>query len=238
MTGFDIYVFILCMIVLVSLTSVFTAMIVVIYRKMSKLIRHVIKDRRIAKEHLESIAKKPNKGEWIYNIIFYTLFAIFFLTFLFSVTTSFSDQIKINDGMAIRVVKTASMAKKHEKNEYLFENELDDQLQTFDLIYTETLPDEMDLELYDIVVYQVDDMLLVHRIVGIQEPNPTHPNERWFILQGDAVENPDRFPVYYYQMKAIYRGVRVPFVGSFILFLQSPAGYICILLVVLEIIIL
>ena len=40
----------------------------------------------------------------------------------------------------------------------------------------------------------------------------------------------------YEQMRGIYEGERVPFVGSFILFMQSPAGWLCILLVVLAII--
>ena len=31
-------------------------------------------------------------------------------------------------------------------------------------------------------------------------------------------------------MKAIYRGERIPFLGSFIAFLQSPAGWICMIL--------
>ena len=36
----------------------------------------------------------------------------------------------------------------------------------------------------------------------------------------------------YSQMRAIYRDEKIPFVGSFVAFMQSPAGYICILLVV------
>lgn len=100
------------------------------------------------------------------------------------------------------------------------------------MILTYKLPDEFDLQLYDIVVYEIDDVLIVHRVVGIEEPNNKHPEERWFTLQGDAVENPDRFPVRYSQMKAIYKGERIAYVGSFVLFLQSPAGWLCILLIV------
>ena len=236
MTGFEIYVFILCMIVLVSLTAVFTAMIALIYRKMKRLIRHGLEDRKIAKEYRDSLLKVKTKKDWIYDIIFFVVFGTLFLSFLFSITANVSESFFADKMPAVRVVRTASMAEKHKKNEYLFENDLNNQLEAFDLVITNPLPDEMDLKLYDIVVYDVDGMLVLHRIVGIQEPNAIHPNERWFILQGDAVENPDRFPVYYHQMKAIYTGVRVPFIGSFILFMQSPAGYICMLLVVLEMI--
>ena len=85
--------------------------------------------------------------------------------------------------------------------------------------------------MYDIVVYEVENTLIAHSIVGIEEPNDKH-SERYFLLQGDAVANPDRFPVKYEQMKGIYYDQRIPFVGSLIMFLQSPAGYICILLIV------
>ena len=99
------------------------------------------------------------------------------------------------------------------------------------MIFTYKLPAEEDLELYDIVVYEVDDILVIHRIVGIEEPNNSH-KERYFLLQGDAIERPDRFPVYYSQMKAIYRGERIPFIGSFVTFMQSPAGWLCVILLV------
>ena len=92
------------------------------------------------------------------------------------------------------------------------------------------------MKLYDIVVYEVYDNLVIHRIVQIEEPNEKHPNERYFLLQGDDVHYPDKFPVKYKQMKGIYKGERVPMVGSFVMFLQSPAGYLCILLVVFALI--
>ena len=102
----------------------------------------------------------------------------------------------------------------------------------FDLVICHHLPAEDELELYDIVVYKQDDRYIIHRIVGIEEPNEQHPNERYFLLQGDAVEYPDKFPVLYSQMQGIYEGSRIPFLGSFVLFLQSPAGWLCVLLVV------
>ena len=72
----------------------------------------------------------------------------------------------------------------------------------------------------------------MHRIVGIEEPNESHPNERYFLLQGDAVHYPDSFPVRYSQMKSIYKGKRIPNVGSFVFFMQSPAGIICLILII------
>ena len=152
--------------------------------------------------------------------------------FVFSLFVGCTTDTYSSDAPTFRVVNTGSMEKKNEKNEYLVKNNLNDQIATFDLIIVYKAPKEEDLKLYDIVVYEVDDIMVVHRIVEIEEPNQYHPNERWFKLQGDAVENPDRFPVKYEQIKGIYKGDRVPFVGSFILFMQSPAGWLCIILVV------
>ena len=93
------------------------------------------------------------------------------------------------------------------------------------------LPAEDQLELYDVVVYEINGVQMIHRIVGIEEANEKHPEERLFQLQGDAVATPDKDPVRYEQMKGIYRGKRIPNVGSFVMFMQSPAGWLCIILI-------
>ena len=98
------------------------------------------------------------------------------------------------------------------------------------------LPKEEDLELYDIVVYEIRGYYIVHRIVGIEEPNESHPDCRYFLLQGDANTLADDFPVTYEQMTAIYRGEHVPFIGAFVFFMQSPPGILCFLLVVFAVI--
>lgn len=133
------------------------------------------------------------------------------------------------------VVKSGSMSYKHEKNTYLTENQLNDQFDTFDIVLTYKLPPVEELELYDIVLYEVQGTTLIHRIVGVEEPNEKH-EEYYFLLRGDALENPDRFPVYYDQMRGIYRGEHIPFLGSFVAFMQSVAGYLCILLTVFGIV--
>jgi signal peptidase I len=154
------------------------------------------------------------------------------IAFAFSVYVAVQDNTYFENVPTLKVVNSNSMAKRLSTNKYLYEHDLGNQFYTFDLICVYKTPDQYDLELYDIVVYQQDDIEVVHRIVGIEEPNVEHPNERYFLLQGDAVERPDRFPVHFSQIKAIYRGERIPFVGSFVYFMQSPAGWLCILLVV------
>lgn len=171
--------------------------------------------------------------------LFSVITTIFFacvtvVVFGISITLQINEHKKTQTSPIYRVVYSDSMSRKYDKNTYLYENNLNEQFARFDLVKTHPLPKEEDLQLYDIVVYEIDDVLVIHRIVDIEEPNEVHPNERLFTLQGDYVEKPDRSPVRYEQMRAIYHGERIQFVGSFILFLQSPAGYACLILIVIE----
>lgn len=235
MSNYEIYGLLLCIIVFAVFTVLFSVMLILLLNSTVKLIRNGAEDEKIITEYKKSLKKKKKAGI-LGKTVSGIFSAILCLFCVFSVAVNIlGDNYSLNIP-TVSVVKSGSMAKKHEKNKYLFENGLDNQLQTFDLIITKKLPNESELKLYDIVVYEVDDTLLVHRIVGIEEPNERHPNERYFLLQGDAVENPDRFPVRYSQMKGIYGGTRIPFLGSFVTFLQSPAGYLCILLVIFSLI--
>ncbi|MBE7076046.1 MAG: hypothetical protein E7375_03155 [Clostridiales bacterium] len=229
MSHYEIYTFILCLVVFVLLTVLSSFFIATIIKQSIRLTKHGVDDEKIKTEYFKSLKKKKSKMDCIFSFVVCIILAA---VFIFSLFVGCSTDTYSSDAPTFRVVNTGSMEKKHKKNEYLVENNLNDQIATFDLIIVYKAPKEEDLKLYDIVVYEVDDIMVVHRIVEIEEPNQYHPNERWFKLQGDAVENPDRFPVKYEQIKGIYKGDRVPFVGSFILFMQSPAGWLCIILVV------
>ena len=229
MTGYEVYSLVLCLIVFTVLTVLSVVVITIITRQTLSLIRYGAEDKKIIDEDKNKKKKKGSKTlDYIVSGILTLVFVFFFCS---SMYINCVQNTYFENTPTYKVVKTGSMAKKHEKNTYLEKYNLDDQIQAFDLIATYKLPDEMDLELYDIVVYEVDGVLLVHRIVRIEEPNGEHPNQRYFLCQGDAVESPDRFPVLYSQMKGIYRGERIPAVGSFVLFMQSFAGWLCIMLV-------
>ncbi len=235
MTSYDIYVFILCLIVFTLLTTLFISLLTIITKQSLRLIRAGAEDERIFEEYSrrKNDAKKSGWLSTAFTVFFACVFAVIFI---FTLGMQLLSDSKTTSIPTLRVVYSQSMSDKFERNEYLFKNDLNDQFSRFDIIVTYELPKEEDLKLYDIVVYEVDDTLVVHRIVGIEEPNKNHPDERHFLLQGDLVDRPDKFPVRYSQMKAIYRGESVPFIGSFVMFLQSPAGYLCLLLVLAEMI--
>ena len=234
MMDYDVYVSILCTITYVMLTTVSVICTAVITYLSIKLIRSGAIDDEIIEEYGKSwdffeLKNFFRHAGYVFSSI---VFCAFVIIFICSQIVQPAGEFRPSDLPSVRVVQTGSMAKKHEKNTYLEKNDLNNQIQTFDLIVTKKLPDEMDLKLYDIVVYEAEGLLIVHRIVDIEEPNEQHPDCRYFKLQGDANESPDRFTVRYDQIKAIYTGIRVPFLGSFVVFMQSPVGWLCIILVI------
>lgn len=198
-----------------------------------KTIRHGVEDEKIIADY-----QKSTESSWVdiaSTVFSLVLCGFLIISFAFSIWLHFSEDT-LNTHSSLKVIASSSMSTKHGKNEYLFKNNLNDQLDTFDLIITEPLPGEFELELYDIVVYEYEDIHIIHRIVGIEEPNNRHPGHRLFVFQGDAISQPDRDYVTYDQMKSIYSGRKIPFIGSFVFFMKSPAGWLCILLILFTII--
>ena len=231
MSGFELYVFFLCLVVFLLLTGLFTAMLVYIVKTTLKTIRHGLEDERIKKEYEKQMREHP-LTEVLCKCFCAVVLAVVFAAFFLSVSIHLADGKTVGEIPVPKVVLSSSMSFKNVKNTYLNKNGLNDQFDRFDLILTRELPGEFELELYDIVVYDYHGSLIIHRIIGIEEPNEEHPDHRRFLLRGDAAWYSDDYPVTYEQMLAIYRGERIPYVGSFFAFMQSPAGYLCMLLVV------
>ena len=228
MKSYDLYVFFLCFIVFVVFTALFSFLICEIIKLNVKLIKYGVEDERIVRECEKVIT--PTIKNTIGNICSMALTGMLIICFVFSLWLHFSENTFIMP-TTLKVVASSSMATKNEANKYLFDNDLNNQLGMFDLIVTNTPPDEFDLQKYDIVVYECNGDYIIHRIVNIIEPNESHPTSRLFVLQGDAVDSPDKGYVSYEQIKAIYKDKHIPFIGSFVFFMKSPAGWLCILLI-------
>ena len=228
MTGYDNYIFVLCLVVFVALTAFFATLITCMVRMNIKLIRGGLADVEIKKQREKE--KKSAVFSVLEKIISITLLVIAITVFFFSLDVKINEKKPVERNV-VKVVKSPSMSIKDEFNKYLVENDLNDQIQMFDLIRVSPLPKESELKLYDIVVYEVDGQMVIHRIVDIKEPDEKH-SERQFLLRGDANRYSDKFPVLYSQMRGIYTGKKVPYIGSFVIFMNSPAGWLCVLLVV------
>ncbi len=231
MTSYEIYVFFLCLTVFLLLVSAFSVFITILVKQRLKLVRGGLEDEALKIEYMQQ-QNRSGKLDVLGNIASLALCCVFIAFFLLTLFINLREDVYFENIPTIRVVKSDSMSQKHPKNEYLSTYGLDNQFQTFDLVLVYEKPAEDEIELYDIVVYESYGTQVIHRIVGIEEPNANHPNERYFLCRGDAVEQNDYFPVYYSQIQAIYRDERIPFVGSFVLFMQSPAGWLCFALVI------
>jgi len=232
MTNLQLRILVLC-ISIFALLIVFAIFIIWYFIKLlTKSIKNGAEDEILKKEYKKKEVSKP-KLKKIFNIIsYFILCAIFITLFIFTLIPKLTcDGNKINTSTAV-VVKSTSMAEKNKNNSYLFDNNLNNQFDMFDIIFISKLPKEADLKLYDIVVYTLDNTWVVHRIVKIEEPNSNHPNKRIFTLQGDAVDNPDYKSVTYDQMSAIYSGKKIPFIGSIVMFAQSVPGIMCIVAII------
>lgn len=210
----------------------YIVMIHEIYKQRKKLILNGLEDEAIKKEYTKEHSDAKKHWGYFGNAISVLLSILFIGIFAFSLSCQYGDNcFTFTENFTVKVVQSGSMSYKNEKNKYLFDNNLNDQIDTFDVVFVARMPDEFELQQYDIVLYEVENILVIHRIINIEEPNANHPNERWFQLQGDANGSPDKFPVKYSQMRGIYTGDKIPFVGAFILFLQSSLGYLVIAII-------
>lgn len=235
MSSYDIYIFFLCFIVFAMLTGLFATMLVIMVKHYLKLVKHGIEDENIKIEYEKEKENEKKPGNkvigCIFSVITFGITAAVFVVFIFSAVVGARTTHMAGEIPALKVVASDSMSYKHPHNTYLVQHGLNNQINTFDLVLLHQLPEEGALKQYDVVAYERNGNLILHRIVNIEEPDAEHPDKRYFLLQGDAVEFHDTFPVLYSDMRGIYQGERFPFIGSFFMFMQSPAGYLCILLI-------
>ena len=232
MKPFELYVFFICLFVFIGLTTLCTILITKLVQYYLRLVAAGEEDEKITKQ-FQKTKRKICFGDILGAIFSGTVCFVLCILFVFACISKITEDNYVGNTPSIQVVKSDSMSYQHNKNKYLTENSLDNQFKMFDLLITYKLPAEEELKLYDIVIYEHEKtgQAIIHRIVGIEEPNETHPNCRYFLLQGDAVGYQDDFPVLYTQMRGIYYDDKIENLGSFIMFMQSPAGYLCIFLI-------
>ena len=94
-------------------------------------------------------------------------------------------------------------------------------LKVNDLIFVTPVKDTNSLEIGDVIVYQSEGELIIHRIIAFNEDGET------LITKGDA-NNIEDEPIFYTQIKGKL-GMHLPFVGLIVKGLKSPIGIIAVL---------
>ncbi len=95
-------------------------------------------------------------------------------------------------------------------------------IQTGDMIFLHST-DPARLQTGDVICYLDSGQAITHRIVGIREGEDGQVR---YVTQGDGNNTADRQAVSADQVQGIWRGGKIPGMGSGIMFMQSAAGMI------------
>lgn len=166
------------------------------------------------------------------KFLLYTLLMAF-ITFclVFTAFVRFSSEIPFGT-KSFMVVATDSMSEKYEKNEYLFSENLNDQFPARCIIIIEKVS-ESDLKQYDVVAYKhPSGSTYIHRIRRI---DVDESGNKTYYTRGDTNPSDDQIDsifagknTTYDDIVGRYTGVYIPYLGAFVLFLQSYSGIVTV----------
>lgn len=162
----------------------------------------------------------------IRTIAFYLIIITILPIFVFSLVNRVMGNVMMIGDKAVMVVATGSMGYKNEANDYLFNRNLNNQFQQYDIIVLEKV-EKSDIHLYDVIAYKNDKELnIIHRIISIEPGSTTK-----YVTRGDIYDSSktDLYKPVYEDVIGRYTGKRIPGVGIFIMFLQSYAGIITVI---------
>lgn len=150
---------------------------------------------------------------WLGNIIITILCIFFFLSVLSRVSSAFDMPYQAS------VVGSGSMSYKNEVNEYLDENDLNNQFDTYDVIFIKNVDSISEVNLYDVICYVNDSgTQIVHRVIEV------HPD--YLVTRGDATDTTDTIRITDSNIVGVYTNVRIPKLGFVVYYLQSNYGII------------
>ncbi|MCI7601984.1 MAG: hypothetical protein MSS77_02465 [Mollicutes bacterium] len=180
--------------------------------------------------------KQKKEHKVLRNIIDGVFIVIFIALIGFNVYTKINgDLISINNTSYITLA-SGSMSYKNERNTYLEENDINNQLKTFTLIGLNKVNENTALSLYDICAYKDKEtnQLIVHRIINIEDRNGT----TYYTFRGDANESSDYYLVSRSEILYIFNGYASYPLGLIVSFINSYVGLAVILYIAITIIVL
>ena len=157
------------------------------------------------------------------QVVFWALLAILVPFLLISVYSKIANGVAMINGHGMIAVASGSMSEKNSANPYLAN--IDNQFNTYDMIMIDKVEKTSDLALYDVIAYVNDEGVnIIHRIVGYQQ---TSSGLR-FITRGDSNNVDDEYKPSMDDVLGEYNGTRIPYVGVFLMFLQSYSGIVTV----------
>ncbi len=237
MSNIEILSLVVTLICLLSFSAVFTVLFRYYFKYNIANIEEGKEDISLIDQAIIDEQKAKNKTKKVFSILgktlTYILFAIILLFLTFSIINRFNDNLMINDTSVV-VIASGSMEKKNPENTYLIDNNLNNQIATYDVITIKKVNNPEDIKLYDIIAFKNNNnVTIVHRVVRIDIVD----NQYHFLTQGDANNTDDSQSQYgnyltFDKIVGKYTGTKIPMVGIFIIFLQSGAGIITIIAII------
>ncbi|MGN1295764.1 MAG: signal peptidase I [Bacilli bacterium] len=174
-------------------------------------------------EGKEKIKNRKKKIKIIKNIFFTISMIIIIPLFLFSIYNKVTNSNIIIGNHSLMAVASGSMSEKHQDNDYLLTNDLNNQFLKYDIIILEKVEPE-ELKLYDVIAYTNDNGVnIIHRIVKVNDDGT-------FVTKGDAsgTGKEDSYHPTYADVIGRYTGKKINGLGIIVAFFQSYAGIITI----------
>ena len=226
----EIFLYVIAFVLCFLVGAILVYFIVNYYKNTKKAIALGLKDDEIIKERKAKLTKKNKTINIIGNVFsgaVATVFAACIVFGIFAKTTN--NNFPLGDKTAL-VIKTGSMSTINKNNTYLVENNLHDQFEAYSIIEVHKLTGEENIKKYDIVVYECNGQLIVHRIIDIKQSQNEDFTTK-YETRGDANPTSDPITITYDNLVGIYssaenniEGKSIPFVGYLVLFFQSPLG--------------
>lgn len=214
---------IVTLIILISLCVLFTLVFRYFYLQNVKSLQEGELDKKLIEDEIKRERKK--KSYKVFRIVntalSYSLVAILTVSVAFGIIAKFNNGLEFGNYGNV-AISSGSMSKKNENNSYLFENNLNNQIQTYDLITIKKIEKKEDLKLFDIICFKADNnKKIVHRIIEITDEG--------YVTKGDANKTSDYNNLYkgYLKFDRIigkYINQKVGGIGLIVIFLQSPSG--------------
>lgn len=157
----------------------------------------------------------------IKSALFYALLTLLIPVFIFAVISKFNNDVVMFGGRSLMVVASGSMSQRHEVNTYLDAENLNNQFDTNDIIVLKKVTDRSEIKKYDVIAFVNDKGInVIHRIIGYSGDS--------YITRGDSNDADDKYKPKFEDVIGVYTNKRIPLVGIFVLFFQSPSGVVTV----------
>ena len=215
----------------------FSAIFTILYGTYSKSSIHEmklgIKDVEIIGEVIyerqDKIKRKKKRNKIIKNVIFYLILLIVIPIFIFSVINRITKNTTMIGNRGIIVVASGSMSERNKANKYLDTYNLNNQFNTYDIIFIEKVSETNMPKVHDVISFINDEgITVIHRIREIKVAS----DGIHYITRGDSNDKDDTYQPVLEDIRGIYTSKRIRGIGAFIMFFQSYSGIITVLSVV------